>query len=57
MVWQGRRDGAYLSEQLKPREQRQNKDLTWSVDALIWDHNERSAVVKRIFEASHKVDA
>jgi 2-polyprenyl-6-methoxyphenol hydroxylase-like FAD-dependent oxidoreductase len=54
MVWQGRRDGAYLSEQLKLREQRQNKDLTWSVDALIWDHNARSEVVRRIFEASRK---
>jgi 2-polyprenyl-6-methoxyphenol hydroxylase-like FAD-dependent oxidoreductase len=55
IVQQGRRDGAYLTEQLQPREQRQNKALTWSVEALIWDHNERSAVVRRLFEASRRM--
>ena len=52
IVQQGRRDGAYLSDQLKPREQRRNKALTWSVEDLIWDHNGRTAAVRRIFEAS-----
>src|SRR5262245_36514099 len=32
IVRQGRRDGAYLTEQLKPREQRRNQALTWSVE-------------------------
>jgi 2-polyprenyl-6-methoxyphenol hydroxylase-like FAD-dependent oxidoreductase len=54
IVQQGRRDGSYLTEQLKPREQRKNKALTWSVEDLIWDHNARSAVVRRIFEASRQ---
>jgi 2-polyprenyl-6-methoxyphenol hydroxylase-like FAD-dependent oxidoreductase len=52
IVRQGRRDGAYLSEQLKPREQRHNKDLTWGVDDLMRDHEGRSAAVLRIFNAS-----
>ena len=52
LVQQGRRDGSYLTDQLKPREQRTNQALTWSVEALIRDHNERSAVVRRLFDAS-----
>jgi 2-polyprenyl-6-methoxyphenol hydroxylase-like FAD-dependent oxidoreductase len=52
IVQQGRRDGAYLSDQLKPREQRRNKDLTWDIDDLMRDHEGRSAAVLRIFEAS-----
>jgi 2-polyprenyl-6-methoxyphenol hydroxylase-like FAD-dependent oxidoreductase len=52
IVQQGRRDGAYLSDQLKPRERRRNKDLTWGVEDLMRDHEGRSAAVLRIFNAS-----
>jgi 2-polyprenyl-6-methoxyphenol hydroxylase-like FAD-dependent oxidoreductase len=55
IVQQGRRDGSYLSDQLKPREQRRNKDLSWAVDDLMRDHDRRSAEVKRIFDASRNL--
>ena len=55
IVQQGRRDGAYLSDQLKPREQRSNKSLTWGVDDLMRDHDGRSEAVLRIFNASRKL--
>ena len=37
---QGRRDGSYLSDQLRPREQRRNQDLSWAVDDLMRDHQD-----------------
>jgi 2-polyprenyl-6-methoxyphenol hydroxylase-like FAD-dependent oxidoreductase len=55
IVQQGRRDGSYLSDQLKPREQRRSQDLTWDVDALMRDHEGRSEAVLRIFDASRKL--
>jgi len=55
IVQQGRRDGAYLTDQLKPREQRRNKDLSWGVDDLMRDHEARSAEVLRIFNASRNL--
>ncbi len=55
IVQQSRRDGAYLTDQLKPREQRQNKDLTWAVDDLMRDHDSRSAEVLRIFNESRNL--
>jgi 2-polyprenyl-6-methoxyphenol hydroxylase-like FAD-dependent oxidoreductase len=54
IVQQGRRDGAYLSDQLKPRAQRRNQDLTWGVDDLMHDHNARSEVLRNVLEASRR---
>jgi 2-polyprenyl-6-methoxyphenol hydroxylase-like FAD-dependent oxidoreductase len=54
LVRQGQRDGSYISDQLKPREQRANKDLSWVVDDLMRDHDGRSAQVKRILEESRR---
>jgi 2-polyprenyl-6-methoxyphenol hydroxylase-like FAD-dependent oxidoreductase len=54
LVRQGRSDGSYLTDQLKPREQRRNKDLSWGVDDLMRDHDGRSAQVKRILEESRR---
>jgi len=54
IVRQGQRDGSYLTDQLKPREQRRNKDLSWAVDDLMQDHEGRSAQVQRIFEESRR---
>jgi len=52
IVQQSRRDGSYLTDQLKPREQRANRGLTWGVDDLMRDHDSRSAQVLRIFNES-----
>jgi 2-polyprenyl-6-methoxyphenol hydroxylase-like FAD-dependent oxidoreductase len=54
LVRQGQRDGAFIGDQLKPREQRRNKDVTWAVDDLMRDHDGRSAQVKRILEESRR---
>jgi 2-polyprenyl-6-methoxyphenol hydroxylase-like FAD-dependent oxidoreductase len=48
LVKQGQQDGSYISDQLKPREQRRNKDLSWGVDDLMRDHDNRTAQVNRI---------
>jgi 2-polyprenyl-6-methoxyphenol hydroxylase-like FAD-dependent oxidoreductase len=55
IVKQGQRDGAYLSEQLLPLEQRKNKALTWPVDDLMNDHNGRSEALRKVLEASRAV--
>lgn len=55
IVQQGRRDGSYLTDQLKPREQRRNKDVSWAVDDLMADHDGRSAQVLRIFNTSRNM--
>ena len=44
LVKQGQQDGSYISDQLKPREQRRNKDLSWGVDDLMRDDNRRPQV-------------
>src|SRR5581483_9863748 len=38
LVRQSQIDGSYLTDQLKPREQRRNQDLCWAVDDLMRDH-------------------
>jgi 2-polyprenyl-6-methoxyphenol hydroxylase-like FAD-dependent oxidoreductase len=52
LVQQGRRDGSYLTEQHKPRAERRNPDPAWGVDDLMLDHEARSEVVLRLFNAS-----
>ena len=54
LVRQGRHDGSYITDQHKPREQRRNPDLTWGVDDLMRDHDGRSEVVRRLFDASRR---
>jgi 2-polyprenyl-6-methoxyphenol hydroxylase-like FAD-dependent oxidoreductase len=54
LVRQGQIDGSYLTDQLKPREMRRNKDLSWAVDELMADHESRSIQVKRILEESRR---
>jgi 2-polyprenyl-6-methoxyphenol hydroxylase-like FAD-dependent oxidoreductase len=54
LVQQGQRDGSYISDQLKPREQRRNKDLSWAVNDLMRDHDGRSAQVQRILDESRR---
>jgi hypothetical protein len=55
VVRQSQVDGSYLTDQLKPREQRRNKDLSWAVDDLMHDHEGRSEQVRRILEESRGV--
>ena len=47
-------DGSYITDQLKPREQRRNKDVSWAVDDLMRDHDGRSAQVQRILDESRR---
>ena len=54
IVRQGQRDGSYISDQLKPREQRRNKDVSWAVDDLMRDHDGRSVQVQRILDESRR---
>jgi hypothetical protein len=54
LVRQGQIDGSYISDQLKPREQRRNKDVSWAVDDLMRDHDGRSAQVQRILYESRR---
>jgi 2-polyprenyl-6-methoxyphenol hydroxylase-like FAD-dependent oxidoreductase len=54
LVRQGQRDGSYLTDQHKPREQRRNKGLTWDVDGLMRDHEGRSTQIKRILDQSRR---
>lgn len=56
IVRQGQVDGSYISDQLRPREQRRNKDVTWAVDDLMRDHEGRSVQVQRIFDESRRAD-
>jgi 2-polyprenyl-6-methoxyphenol hydroxylase-like FAD-dependent oxidoreductase len=54
IVRQGQRDGSYITDQHKPREERRNKDLCWAVDDLMRDHDGRSMQVKRILDESRR---
>jgi len=54
LVRQGQRDGSYISDQLKPREQRRNKDVSWAVNDLMRDHDGRSVQVQRILDESRR---
>jgi 2-polyprenyl-6-methoxyphenol hydroxylase-like FAD-dependent oxidoreductase len=55
LVRQGQIDGSYISDQLKAREQRRNKDVSWAIDDLMRDHDGRSAQVARILNESRSV--
>jgi 2-polyprenyl-6-methoxyphenol hydroxylase-like FAD-dependent oxidoreductase len=55
LVRQGQIDGSYISDQLKAREQRRNKDASWAIDDLMRDHDGRSAQVARILNESRSV--
>jgi 2-polyprenyl-6-methoxyphenol hydroxylase-like FAD-dependent oxidoreductase len=55
LVRQGQIDGSYISDQLKPREQRRNKDVSWAIDDLMRDHDGRSAQVARILNESRSM--
>lgn len=55
IVQQSRRDGDYLTQQLKPREQRTRPEPTWRVDDLMSDHNARSAVLRKVLDDSRRM--
>ena len=54
LVQQGRRDGSYITDQHKPRAERRNPDLTWGINDLMRDHDGRSDVVRKLFDASRR---
>jgi 2-polyprenyl-6-methoxyphenol hydroxylase-like FAD-dependent oxidoreductase len=55
LVQQGRRDGSYITDQHKPRAERRNPDLTWGINDLMRDHDGRSDVVRKLFDASRRM--
>ena len=48
LVALGRREGAYLSAQLKAREKRSNEELRRDIDGLILAHNSRSENLRKL---------
>jgi 2-polyprenyl-6-methoxyphenol hydroxylase-like FAD-dependent oxidoreductase len=50
----GRQEGTYLSDQLKPPEQRRYKWPTWDVEALMQSHNSRSEALRRVLDESRR---
>ena len=51
----GRREGAYLSAQLKPRDERKPWELVpWDIDDLMRSHNSRSEEVRKVLTESRR---
>lgn len=51
----GRREGAYLSAQLKPRGERKPSELApWDIDDLMRSHSSRSEAVRRVLAESRR---
>jgi 2-polyprenyl-6-methoxyphenol hydroxylase-like FAD-dependent oxidoreductase len=48
----GRREGAYLSDWLKPPEQRRHDWPTWDIEELMQSHNSRSAALNQVLADS-----
>jgi 2-polyprenyl-6-methoxyphenol hydroxylase-like FAD-dependent oxidoreductase len=48
----GQREGAYLTDQLKPRAKRRKQALSWPIEDLIHSHNTRSAALKQVLDDS-----
>jgi len=48
----GRREGAYLSDQLKPRAERREQAESWPIEDLIHSHNTRSAALQAVLDKS-----
>jgi 2-polyprenyl-6-methoxyphenol hydroxylase-like FAD-dependent oxidoreductase len=53
----GRQEGAYLSAQLKPREQRTPYELApWAIEDVIHSHNTRTEALRRVLAASRAAE-
>jgi 2-polyprenyl-6-methoxyphenol hydroxylase-like FAD-dependent oxidoreductase len=54
LVALGRQEGAYLSAQIKPRDQRSAAELTRTVDEVLIAHNSRSENLRQVLEDSRR---
>jgi 2-polyprenyl-6-methoxyphenol hydroxylase-like FAD-dependent oxidoreductase len=54
LVALGRSEGAYLTDQLKPRAERREKSLSWPIEDLMHSHNTRSEALRKVLEASRQ---
>ena len=52
LVALGRREGAYLSDQLRPRTERREQALSWPIEDLMHSHNTRSEALRRVLDES-----
>jgi 2-polyprenyl-6-methoxyphenol hydroxylase-like FAD-dependent oxidoreductase len=57
LVALGRAEGAYLSAQLKPREQRTATELKWDVDDVLLAHNSRTERLREVLVAARSASA
>jgi hypothetical protein len=54
LVALGREEGAYLSAQLKPREERSAAELTRDVNDVLIAHNSRTESLRQVLEDSRR---
>jgi 2-polyprenyl-6-methoxyphenol hydroxylase-like FAD-dependent oxidoreductase len=52
VVTLGQREGAYLTDQLKPRAERREQAVSWPIEDLIHSHNTRSAALQKVLDDS-----
>jgi len=57
LVALGRQEGAYLTDQLKPRAQRREPAASWPIEDLMHSHNTRSAALRRVLDESLRAAA
>jgi 2-polyprenyl-6-methoxyphenol hydroxylase-like FAD-dependent oxidoreductase len=57
LVALGRQEGAYLSAQLKPPEQRTAAELKWDVDHVLLAHNSRTERLREVLDAARMAAA
>jgi 2-polyprenyl-6-methoxyphenol hydroxylase-like FAD-dependent oxidoreductase len=57
LVALARREGAYLSAQLKPREQRSAAELEWDVEDVLRSHNTRTERLREVIHAARSAAA
>jgi hypothetical protein len=54
LVALGRKEGAYLSAQLKPRDQRTAAELKWDVQDVLLSHQTRSESLHAVLLAARR---
>jgi 2-polyprenyl-6-methoxyphenol hydroxylase-like FAD-dependent oxidoreductase len=57
LVALARQEGAYLSAQLKPREQRTGAELKWGVDHVLLAHQSRTQRLREVIDAARSAAA
>ena len=57
IVQLGRKEGAYLSDQLKPRADREEQAASWPIEDLMHSHNTRSEALRKVLDDSLRAAA